>query len=81
MRMPDESPVYRYEINPRAALFGGGWQMRLFDGKEEVCGYIFPLSENTEEARNVALADAMRQGGTWLRAENPNTCQFAGHDR
>jgi hypothetical protein len=68
--MSDEPrQFYRWEINSRPALLGGGWQMRLFDVNGEARGYIFPISEDTEEARAVALAFAMGQGETWLRGE------------
>lgn len=35
--------AYTYEINPRPAVVGGGWQVRLLDEGEEVGGGVFPV--------------------------------------
>ena len=34
--------AYTYEINPRPAALGGGWQVRLLDEGEEVGGKCIP---------------------------------------
>lgn len=35
--------AHTYEINPRPAALGGGWQVRLLDEGEEVGGSVFPV--------------------------------------
>lgn len=34
---------YAYEITPRAAELGGGWNLRLLEDGEEVGGGVFPV--------------------------------------
>lgn len=57
--------AYTYEINPRPAALGGGWQVRLLDEGEEVGGGVFPVV--FEEVAGIAwwngLNDAERHGG------------------
>ena len=41
---------YHYEINPRSIEVGGGWQVRLLEGDEEIGGGVFPSKEGNEAA-------------------------------
>lgn len=34
---------YRYEVTPRAADLGGGWNLKMFENDVEVGGGVFPL--------------------------------------
>ena len=59
--------AYTYEINPRPAALGGGWQVRLLNEGEEVGGGVFPVV--VEEVAGIAwwngLNDAERT--QWLQ--------------
>lgn len=59
--------AYTYEINPRPAALGGGWQIRLLDEGEEVGGGVFPVV--VEEVAGIVwwngLNDAER--ARWLQ--------------
>lgn len=58
---------YHYEINPRPAELGGGWQVRLLQGDEEVGGGVFPLRE-AAEADGMAWWNRLREAerAWWL---------------
>jgi len=49
---------YRYEVTPRAADLGGGWNLKLFEGDVEAGGGVFPLE----------WADDPEQGVSWWNA-------------
>jgi hypothetical protein len=54
--------LYGYEISPRPAELGGGWQLRLLQDGVEVGGGVFPLrggSGNPMEAFQEALHEAL----------------------
>lgn len=60
---------YSYEINPRPADLGGGWQLRLLEDGEEIGGGVFPPAEGIEDAKvaeRVAYGDALREATDWL---------------
>lgn len=79
--------AYTYEINPRPAALGGGWQVRLLDEGEEVGGGVFPVVfeevagiawwnglNNAERARrpmSMSLISEPRPR-TMLRKQQPN---------
>jgi len=70
--------AYTYEINPRSAALGGGWQVRLLDDGEEVGGGVFPVV--VEEVAGIVwwngLDDAERI--RWLKeAEGLSTAASA----
>jgi hypothetical protein len=70
---------YTYQIDPRPADFGGGWQLRLLENGEEVGGGAFPLAyyysstKNAEEAASYAYEDALSEACLWVesRVSNP----------
>ena len=62
----------RFEVSPRPAELGGGWNLRLFeqepDGTEiEMGGGAFPVTADITEAD--AYADAFETGHEWLGPE------------
>jgi hypothetical protein len=62
-------PDHRFEIAPRPAVLGGGWQLRLFqqqpDGVElEIGGGVFPPGEGI--SADDAYADALQTGEEWV---------------
>lgn len=48
-------PAYRYEIKPRPAPVGGGWQLSLLEDDVEIAGGVFPAS--ADEADRAATYD------------------------
>lgn len=66
------STAYRYEIEPRPAELGGGWQLRLFEGTKEVGGGVFPPAHygpDSDAAAQLAYADAWTIGKNWLASK------------
>ena len=58
-------PVYRYEIMPRPASVGGGWQLRLLEDDVEIGGGVFPASTD-EVDRAAAYDSALAEAEAWL---------------
>jgi hypothetical protein len=58
------APDYTYEIKPRPAELGGGWQLRVLEAGVEMGGGFFPAS--TEEESREAYTDAQATGDEWL---------------
>jgi hypothetical protein len=58
---------HRYEIDPRPAELGGGWQVRLLEGDEEVGGGVFPPREAIE-AEGIAWWNGLQEAerAWWL---------------
>lgn len=60
--------IYSYEINPRPAHLGGGWQLRLLEDDTEVGGGGFPADADADPNAGIAwwnrLAEAER--AQWL---------------
>lgn len=54
--------AYTYEINPRPAALGGGWQVRLLDEGEEVGGGVFPGVRGSGRHRLVERIKQCRAG-------------------
>lgn len=52
---------YRYEVTPRAADLGGGWNLKMFDGDVQVGGGAFPV-----------FADFSNIGVAWWNAITEN---------
>lgn len=62
-------PDYSYEITPRPPELGGGWQLRLLEGDQEVGGGVFPPAQEIKDigkALQVAYADAEATAYEWL---------------
>lgn len=57
--------VYRYEIMPRPASVGGGWQLRLLEDDVEMGGGVFPASAD-EADRATAYDSALAEAEAWL---------------
>ena len=56
-----------YQIDPRHAELGGGWNLKLFEGAEEMGGGVFPPVPNTEEPDfDEAYQDALDEGESWI---------------
>ena len=63
-----------YQIDPRPAELGGGWNLKLFEGAEEMGGGVFPpvpkkrgvivLFEGTDF--DEAYQDALDEGEDWI---------------
>jgi hypothetical protein len=62
---------YSFEVTPRAASLGGGYNLRLFENGEEVGGGVFPLAayaDDPDTSEISACADAHTEGQAWLAA-------------
>lgn len=64
----ENTPNYSYEIHPRAKELGGGYQLRLLEGSEEVGGGVFPAE--SDEEKKTAYEDAMVTAQEWLETRN-----------
>lgn len=42
---------HSYEINPRRAELGDGWNLRLIEDGEEVGGGVFPIAQDKDDAQ------------------------------
>lgn len=51
--------THSYEITPRAADLGGGWNLRMLEGGQEVGGGVFPVV--FDEAAGIAWWNGMRE--------------------
>ncbi|AXE97734.1 hypothetical protein [Paraburkholderia hospita] len=60
---------YRYEVEPRAEAYGGGYQLRLFDGDTEMGGGVFPADRHKEPYKGVAWFNSLpeRERARWLK--------------
>ena len=80
---PDLRPVKRkrFEVLPRPAHLGGGWNLCLIGeyvdsgGELEMGGGVFPA--DGEEANKAAHADATETGEDWLSAGEPDPAEVA----
>ena len=55
-----------YQIDPRPQELGGGWNLKLFEGGEEMGGGVFPLVPNTDGTDfDAAYQDATDEGEAW----------------
>jgi hypothetical protein len=52
------APSYSFEVTPRSEALGGGWNLKLYLGKEEMGGGVF---EPGDEGYSAAYA----QGFDW----------------
>ena len=57
---------YAYEIVPRPAELGGGWNLRLLEAGQEVGGSIFPIEDDA--AAGITWWNALneKQRAHWL---------------
>lgn len=58
--------TYSYEIKPRPVELGGGWQLRLLEGEQEVGGGVFPSHDASETALQAAFDEAEATAYEWL---------------
>ncbi len=57
-----------YQIAPRPAELGGGWNLKLFEGAEEMGGGVFPPVATPEQPNfDEAYQDALDEGEDWIR--------------
>jgi len=62
--------TYRYEIEPRSAVLGGGWRLRLMRDDQEAGGGVFPADPADKVAMDDAYADALCEGEGWLASRS-----------
>lgn len=56
-----------YNIEPRPAELGGGWNLKLFDGPDEMGGGAFPPVETPDQPDfDEAYQDALDEGEQWV---------------
>jgi len=53
-----------YQIDPRPADIGGGWQLKLIENGEEAGGGVFP-PVNPDPEFDQAYQDALDEGEAW----------------
>lgn len=65
---------YSYTIEPRSDDLGGGWQLRLFDGREEVGSGVFPLLASAPDDVRAWWTELGEEGRTYWRgmAQSPD---------
>jgi len=51
-------PVLSFLVEERAAAVGGGWNLTLYEGKEEMGGGVFPAGDD-------GYSEAYREGFNW----------------
>ena len=51
-------PSFSFEVSPRSEAVGGGWNLTLFEGKEEMGGGVF-------EAGDEGYSAAYAEGFDW----------------
>lgn len=51
-------PSYSFEVTPRPDSLGGGWKLKLYEGKEEMGGGVFEPGDD-------GYADAYAEGFAW----------------
>jgi hypothetical protein len=76
-RAEDKSGSF-YEINPRPANNGGGWNLRLVREGLEVGGAAFPIQKGTDEID--AYNDAMEMAQNWVEHELDMTQASAAYE-
>jgi hypothetical protein len=59
--------LYAYEISPRPAELGGGWQLRLLKDGVEVGGGVFPLERGSQNPMETAFQQALNEAVTWQK--------------
>lgn len=51
-------PSFSFEVSPRSEAVGGGWNLKLYEGKEEMGGGVF-------EAGDDGYSEAYQEGFDW----------------
>ncbi|WP_208281713.1 hypothetical protein [Massilia oculi] len=59
--------LYAYEISPRPAELGGGWQLRLIKDGVEVGGGVFPLRDGSGNPMVAAFQEALYEALIWQK--------------
>jgi len=58
---------YAYQISPRPAELGGGWQLRLLENGVEVGGGVFPLRDGSGNPMEAAFQEALNEALSWQK--------------
>jgi hypothetical protein len=53
-----KKPALSFEVSPRPGEVGGGWNLTLYEGGEEMGGGVFPAGDD-------GYGDAYREGFNW----------------
>ena len=61
-----EPPTRRYDVEPRPAGLGGGWQLRLIEDGEDAGGGVFPADIADPDAMQEAHDEALERGEDWV---------------
>jgi hypothetical protein len=61
-----ETAEYSFQVDPRTAEQGGGWQLCLMIGREEAGGGVFPADPADQRATDEAYDDAVDAGESWV---------------
>lgn len=55
-----------YQINPRPAELGGGWQLQLLEDGQEMGGGVFPPVQTDDAEFDQAYQDALYEAQIWI---------------
>jgi hypothetical protein len=60
---------YRYQIDPRPAELGGGWNLKLFQDDLEVGGSVFPVNADADPQAGMDWFNGLQehQRAHWLQ--------------
>jgi len=70
--MTATSPSYTYEIKPRRAELGGGWQARFFEAGIEIGGGAFPANADADPQAGIDWWNGLTEDErlTWMGYAN-----------
>ncbi|OTP73913.1 hypothetical protein PAMC26577_17075 [Caballeronia sordidicola] len=70
--MTATSPSYTYEIKPRRAELGGGWQARFFEADIEIGGGAFPANADADPQAGIDWWNGLTEDErlTWMGYAN-----------